>query len=199
MINLKKNNMEDIKEILTCNICFDTIRLPSKFIPTIECQSHKNHTIFDKVFCYNCLNDYLHSSYYQFLKHPQGCNCELDTRKDIKIKHSTELWNILDVINDGKTFCEFCNINCGTQQTYYRHINDKLTSNDSVNEACPEVNIKCPHCNFRGKRKIVNGDHYDQVHNVKFCKICNKNIPKISFDSDFEKKQNYLINKLNEF
>ena len=42
--------MEDIKEILTCNICFDTIRLPSKFIPTIECESHKNHTIFDKVF-----------------------------------------------------------------------------------------------------------------------------------------------------
>lgn len=191
--------MEDIQEILTCNICFDTIRLPSKFIATKTCDSHKNHTIFDKVFCYNCLNDYINSSNYQFLKHPQGCNCELDNRKNIKITHCTELWNILDVINNGKTFCEYCNINCSTQQTYYRHINDTLTNNDSISEVCPEVTIKCPHCNFRGKRKIVNGDHYDQVHDVKFCKICNKNISKRLFENHISLHINYVTDQLNNF
>jgi len=191
--------MDQIQELLTCAICFDTVKLPSKYIPTEVCESHKNHTIFDKVFCNNCLNNYLNSASYQYLKHPQGCDCKLDNYRNIEIIHSSELWSILDILNNDKTFCEFCNINCNTQQTYYRHIYDKLTINDNVTEACPEVIIDCHYCKFKGKRKIVNGIHYDDVHDTKICKLCNKKISNKFFDEHLSSHENYIINKLNEF
>ena len=74
-----------------------------------------------------------------------------------------------------------------------------LTVNDNLNEACPEMIIKCPHCEYTNKRKIINGSHYIQNHSTKYCKICNRNILKINFEEHYEEHINYVIDKLNEF
>ena len=185
----------EIKENLYCDICFDVVKLSSKFYVEKKCKEHKNKLIFDKVYCYDCLNNYMKKSVNNFyLRHPQGCSCEIN-RETTKIRQSSELWNILDIINNGELVCNYCDKNCFTQSTYLRHIKDKLTSNDKISESCQNILIKCKKCNYIGKRSDVNGLHYTMNHDNIMCVLCDINVLRIHYDKHMLQHQN-MVNKL---
>lgn len=202
--SLKKNEGEKINEIkdeFTCSICLDTVKHPASFqIPASKiCEEHLNHLIHKKVFCLKCLYDYVKLSNYRFIRHPQNCKCVIDKYDTIKLVQHTELWKTLDIINDNNLECQYCGAECYTQMTYNRHLKDRLLPSSKVKEACPNYEIKCNYCDFKGKRYIVNGYHYEEEHNRKLCTLCNSKIKANDFEKHISTHEDLVNNVFTKF
>ncbi len=174
------SNNNDIKEALTCGICQDIVTLP---VHGLCCEKAKSVSPA----CLSCVRKYCQldkpplkrSSY---IKSWGGCGCNLFLQNKISsliYTHTFQLDMVRNLLGQSICFHEECGALCETVAELRRHITGTSNSSDK-NGDCLEAITKCKYCNFYGKRKYVNNEHYEKMHSTVKCSVCNINILKNS-------------------
>lgn len=160
------------KEALKCMICHETATIP---VHLNCCDNSKGNPA-----CLLCVRKYLKLNERMKIKDKEkvsfsGCGCKIDICDPARLiyRHSKELWGIRDIV--GKSVCghENCKEEFNTTAELLRHLNGDIKPHDKF-EPCLEANTKCTMCNYYGKRRVVNGEHYDKYHAFHCCELCNK-------------------------
>lgn len=159
--------MDKIEECIKCPICLDRCTLP---VHLICCEATRTNPA-----CLHCTRRYfsLNKRKNDFKKSFSTCNCMIDTSLPAhKIyRHTKELWSILDALGLSKCYHPECAIKFNTTAALKRHLDGNILETDKFS-ACPEATTKCKYCNFVGKRKIVNIQHYNKYHFRIICDCC---------------------------
>lgn len=167
------SSIDSLKEALTCGICYDIATLP---VHPVCCENAKSMSPG----CLTCVRGYYElnkpinnrSKYSK--KSYNGCGCNIDIRKNYSANyysHTTQLDMVRNLL--GPSICpnEGCNVSCATTAELRRHLNGSVTVGDKYG-ACMKAFTRCNHCNFYGKRELVEGEHYKQKHVYIECNIC---------------------------
>ena len=178
--------MEEIKKSLECSICLNVATLP---VHPVCCLSSRSMPPG----CLSCVRNYFQLNkpirYRQNeMKGWNGCGCTVDTHaigSSAYYKHSFELDNIRNII--GKSICyhEDCNAEFSTCAELRRHLNGSATKDD-IHGNCQEAFTRCNYCNYHGKRRQVEGEHFDNFHFSILCNICNRNVFKKNLQNHYE-------------
>lgn len=170
-------SLSELKELLTCCICMETVTLP---VHSTCCENTKSLAPA----CLVCVRNYLQlnkpcHTRPDKMKGWNGCGCDIYS-KPMPYKHYTHTYQ-LDTIRNllGPSTCPHkCGVSCNTSAELRRHLNGTSNKNDGFKN-CPEAMTTCKYkCGFFGKRRIVEGEHFEEKHAFVFCMVCKKNIKK---------------------
>ena len=170
-----KTKMEELKKLLTCNICMEVSTLP---VHPMCCESAKSMSPA----CMTCVRSYL-SLNEPFHQRPErkkswtGCGCDIYTKQKATnlYTHTYQLDSIRNAIGPSVCHHEECKAVCSTTAELRRHLKGTTNSGDKV-ENCQYAMTTCKHCDFYGVRYLVEGEHYKMYHDTFHCPICVKNI-----------------------
>jgi hypothetical protein len=166
-------------EALTCSICQEVATLPV------------HGTCCDKAKalqpgCLSCVR-----KWYQQDRHPSkrvtsinsfnGCGCKINPNNRTRTyEHSVQLDMVRNLIGPSVCFHESCSASFGTCEELRRHLQGRARPSDK-HPNCPEAITKCQHCSFFGKRRVVEGEHYETNHKKLHCPVCDKYVSKDFF------------------
>jgi sarcosine oxidase delta subunit len=161
----------DIEEALKCAICLETATLP---VHPKCCENAKAGSPA----CMSCVREYCQlnkrKSERDLVKKTWTfCGCVFHIR-DINsssqiYEHSYQLDMIRNIL--GPSTCpNGCGVVCTTSAELRRHLTGGVRTGES--EPCPEARTKCKFCQYFGKRKDVEGSHYEKWHAAFECPVC---------------------------
>lgn len=170
-------SIDDLKEALTCGICQDIATLP---VHPVCCENAKSMAPG----CLSCVRSYYElnkpfknrSDYSKKSYGGCGCNISLCNKnsKDYYC-HTIQLDMVRNLLGPSKCPNEGCDVSCSTTAELRRHLNGNITPNDRFT-ACAKAFMKCKYCKFYGKREIVEGLHYIEMHSYIQCTVCWKEV-----------------------
>jgi hypothetical protein len=166
---------QKLEDALTCTICLGIATLP---VHSPCCQRAKKMNAA----CLLCVR-----AYYELNKRPEqrsrvkkaygGCGCTLYPKTNRRTSDYYEHTEQLDMIRDlfGVSKCPNCGVSCATTSELRRHISGRAMSNEKFGN-CPEAFTHCKYCSFFGKRKLVDGEHYQTYHAYIRCQLCSEDV-----------------------
>ena len=183
--------LEELKSSLTCCICLEVATLP---VHATCCESAKSMPPA----CLICVRSYLDLNK-SFRDRPynkkswSGCGCHLNLRQKSNrlYSHTIQLDPIRNLLCPSLCPHEECKASCATTAELRRHLNGTSTPSDKHGN-CQQAMTSCKHCQFFGKRYIVEGQHFEQNHNYIHCSVCNMQIISMMMKEHYEKHESEL-------
>tara|TARA_B100001093_G_scaffold516747_1_gene596258 strand:+ start:4239 stop:5060 length:822 start_codon:yes stop_codon:yes gene_type:complete len=176
--NVVKTIPQEFKDALTCCICQDIATLP---VHSLCCEKAKSV----QPACLSCVRkwyqqDRIPSKRSPTVKSFGGCGCtvSLNNRSPGYTKlyeHSFQLDMVRNLLGPSVCFHEECRASFSTCEELRRHLQGKARQSDKYGN-CQEALTKCSECSLFGKRRFIEGKHYEEKHRRFRCPCCDQDI-----------------------